>query len=1377
MVLSQVAVCNKDTLGKLVKGFGCLIIPTPNFELQLSSALTVEGAHWYLHLSSLLDKVTEVVQEKFGLIVEISCEEERTYQELEEEQQQESLTLFGHHYGMSCSYLCFPVSGDDKKMPLHQPIVLLLYQDRRRCRKQLEEIYDLVTLLTSYLGKLHETRSFYHLLGGDGLGEMLESKCAADHQSPRQPEEDAFANTVSPVVSPAASAACLQSLAAPLSPVLISSPDSPGLHTSQSVLQPPEPLIPLGGIVFQSPAHSSSPTPSSQPVAYPPSMADPILSLWCDSTTIPPESNPPNNCGLLSIPATNSEIQELMEIRISEKSTLKVCQEREKEGVHNVGNSLRNLLSSLNSEQHIATPQSTWNRKGKPEQLAGSQQLTLPRVFGKKLQHGCRQLFWGLPSLHSESLVQAAWIHTRSSSVQHLSFAFNYVCPAEPQPEDAPHISQAETLPQDMNQSELGTQTFAPVEDQVPTEPYLPCSFPNYPHSPSQDRGVPYTTLEQRKQPSILDEHQDLEMSCQQLKWRKNFASKLQTTGEALSQPTGKLPQVHEASQTYKLVTALSGDSISTYIQEHKEAVTRSEHQPGCSLRHTASQNLMQPPGRLTGNCQCQAAYKHDSLPQPSQTSAIPSKGNSSMQKIDLAMLALNVPSKGVRQDQERDLSEDQAWNSGSTLVKGWEAQLSKRDCMMRTKCQKQASADTSSHLPNSPNKKYVENILTFHLGRKLNQLKEGMIPVCVRQSHLTASHASPNSTVHAKPTNHSSHKCVPSIANTSQELSFLDPKTLLILETHIVRYRVRQKWDPQMQSSDPRTLALHANAALPLAQPAHSSPASFDSRVSSIVKVANTPEDLQEGLVDTLQGPFTVPQPTEQLKLQSRTLSGGIHGPSEAYPSGQMGSLDLQFPTYSFLHRTRKNRTLLETVQGSLEPSPNVAMAMHEPGEMSGSIALGDPCLSRTSPDIKGLSQLSVPETSDILQMEETPPSTGGASMVDNPQMIHTPNSSESPRTNKSHSPSSNFDLQEPIYTGLKSWVITEIQKQVKVKLEKHFQHQTASIFQHGHTDRLSTKVSLPSQASEFTSQNLTSNKISTPQIKGGLSERRGPSQPQQELKDSRIEVTGKNQKKIFSVSDERQGCRKLAPGLQEERRAVVRPCHTCGLSPLIQVNEQGAIARKTSPTSPQKAHISTENYVQKKMQNFLHFANPSTKDKRQEDSLPRVKCSSLPAQSRPFRDSGATKTKTLMMAVGKIMVDKLGLQHGSQELPKEPKTLLDRHLNCHTDPCYPQEKSMIENKSHGHQTIHKDPHYPINNKWAGGRDRYVQVPVSTANFYPSSLGGPCQSTVVSLNSCILTRDPGIQHCVVATVDDLQTPMDANQDEDVDSGSIWIIW
>ena len=81
-------------------------------------------------------------------------------------------------------------------------------------------------------------------------------------------------------------------------------------------------------------------------------------------------------------------------------------------------NSLGNMLESLHAEQDTTTPQPFWNTKDKPGQLPGPQQFSYPKVLGNNLQQKYNQLFWGLPSLHSESLVATVSIPETSSVPQ-----------------------------------------------------------------------------------------------------------------------------------------------------------------------------------------------------------------------------------------------------------------------------------------------------------------------------------------------------------------------------------------------------------------------------------------------------------------------------------------------------------------------------------------------------------------------------------------------------------------------------------------------------------------------------------------------------------------------------------------------------------------------------------------------------------------------------------------------------------------------------------------------------------------------------------------------------------------------------------------------
>ncbi|XP_012505850.1 PREDICTED: spermatogenesis-associated protein 31E1-like [Propithecus coquereli] len=111
-----------------------------------------------------------------------------------------------------------------------------------------------------------------------------------------------------------------------------------------------------------------------------------------------------------------AHLQKLLEILITKRAELKLWKQKEKEGPFLKQMSpdypqaaQGNVLVSPSQEQSTTATHGFWNMTDKPEQLPGPQQLPRPKAVGDHLPQKCSQLFWGLPSLHSESLVAAAW--------------------------------------------------------------------------------------------------------------------------------------------------------------------------------------------------------------------------------------------------------------------------------------------------------------------------------------------------------------------------------------------------------------------------------------------------------------------------------------------------------------------------------------------------------------------------------------------------------------------------------------------------------------------------------------------------------------------------------------------------------------------------------------------------------------------------------------------------------------------------------------------------------------------------------------------------------------------------------------------------------
>ncbi|KAM4802756.1 spermatogenesis-associated protein 31A6-like [Urocitellus parryii] len=217
----------------------------------------------------------------------------------------------------------------------------------------------------------------------------------------------------------------------------------------------PSPVPLLSPVSSPSPGPSSSPVPLPFPVPLPSPLPEisghiistcPISSLswWqmaarvCDLSHSPHSkskrdhaSHPPEDSLWGNDPHSqveteetsfiNSNTQKLLEILISKRAERKICNLKTKnETVYSL-NSQGSKVKSLGREQNTTI----WNTKGKSEKLSDSQKLFYTRVLRDHLQKKCSQFFWGLPILHSESLV--ATVRISGPSADFSSIAFNEV--------------------------------------------------------------------------------------------------------------------------------------------------------------------------------------------------------------------------------------------------------------------------------------------------------------------------------------------------------------------------------------------------------------------------------------------------------------------------------------------------------------------------------------------------------------------------------------------------------------------------------------------------------------------------------------------------------------------------------------------------------------------------------------------------------------------------------------------------------------------------------------------------------------------------------------------------------------------------------------
>ena len=165
------------------------------------------------------------------------------------------------------------------------------------------------------------------------------------------------------------------------------------------------------------------------------------------------------------------DVRGLLEILIAKRVGLKSWKEKEKDeeaGYHL--NSLGKRIESLGHKQDTLGHQHVWNTKGKHDQLLGPEKPRYPDTLGDRLQKTCSQLFWGLPLLHSESLVAAVTVP--GSALELCPVLFNELSKAKPFHIPAKVISQlslAKHLTHPVAQAQ--PQSLTPIMPQLQPSP------------------------------------------------------------------------------------------------------------------------------------------------------------------------------------------------------------------------------------------------------------------------------------------------------------------------------------------------------------------------------------------------------------------------------------------------------------------------------------------------------------------------------------------------------------------------------------------------------------------------------------------------------------------------------------------------------------------------------------------------------------------------------------------------------------------------------------------------------------------------------------------------------------------------------------------
>nr|XP_042134408.1 spermatogenesis-associated protein 31E1-like [Peromyscus maniculatus bairdii] len=817
----------------------------------------------------------------------------------------------------------------------------------------------------------------------------------------------------------------------------------------------------------------------------------------------------------------------------------------------------------------------------KQDQLPLSQLLSYLKFLEDLIQQKFSQIFWGMSSVLSESVVATAWVSKRPCSVRHKTVRFSDTVdpfPALPPAQGPPQISQAQRLPH-----QLVTPNVVGVTE-VQTLNSLPSSTSNQALSASTSRasGTTCCNIGMKVLASLLTENHPWQ---QDLEWKDTIGSNVQNHQAAISQPTHNLPRDIPPAEANR--SASIPPEHCQFLQHHEEP--QSEYRmkkvrvQGPPFRFLPSQEPTQLQGRFPANSRRQSKDKPE-LPQPAQPSILYYKSCKSNQMMETTPSGMPLKKDPARCNIHELIKEGPSFRakalpctSSSTRGQG----LEPRKCALRTE----------------------------------------------QQSYV----------------------------NTTQDLSFLDPKTQRKLDSNIKQLPAKHRWRPYLQTLVSRDLIPPGVPASFLPQLVYPSSPTCVSKVEYYSKAAMILEKMHHQdpggtRVETisasrLQSPLFAHSPAEVQEKQRATPPAASHGPAKVHPVPLQSYLSTQTRAFCFQAKTQKSRIVQGTGRGSLQPRTSPRMPKLAAWKRFENVASGHPCWSGTmlGPQER-VPPSVVKQTNRSEEKKETIPAwkvSLGFTEIPIGQAINI-HLRDFESKEVSRSPG-RFQTPTPQHSGdsaLKTQVLSEIDfrsnKQPQARPVGH------------HKDSLSS-VSLPSEHLLPSFQNR-SKKPKTSQDLDDIFMRRDRSQETQNFRVPKNKIQAKNHK-AFHPNDQRKELVRSRATCQEERPGRERP----STPSFTQFKDTSSISEfQSSFDMPGKGQALPENNLKKIKRIFLQYLNLSTKDKGQGDSLksenstPATVITQESESKEKLIYSMVVEMQYIMNVVVQVLVNWLGLNVG---------------------------------------------------------------------------------------------------------------------------------
>ncbi|XP_062064274.1 spermatogenesis-associated protein 31D1-like [Lepus europaeus] len=460
-------------------------------------------------------------------------------------------------------------------------------------------------------------------------------------------------------------------------------------------------------------------------------------------------------------------------------------------------------LSSSNLEQDSLCFR---NSKGKPEELQMNQQPPSPRSSDNQLQEKCMQYFFGLPSLHSESLCSI--IH-HSDDCPSTLVIFNGISKASTsqgslglsnfQPLILPEIqSQSSTKIFSQSQSQHATQAQSQSNLQSPI-PMLPTS----PDFQLRICGVCFHRPHNEAQCLMQSELHQLEYNVLQKEQERlwGLPSMVQTSQEYYCPPPPNFSLVSQSSKIHVPISIIPGDyPLSSELHKKFEYHLRKrliQHRWGLPRRVHESLTLVNPERDVP------EIYAPKSFQRLKWISLLKEQSSNNLRNSESSRLPISHETSSEESQSDND---EKGHQRHSPKNGPSDHLLSDPDGYSDNSLRSDSDKDQGSHTVSlygndskasgiSISQKQLENALKEHLNKKIGEINEGRLPETVHSSW----HALKQTMSFAEKS-HSQKQIDGALSvrnisfHTSQEIYFLASGKQKMLEDHISSFCMRMR-------------------------------------------------------------------------------------------------------------------------------------------------------------------------------------------------------------------------------------------------------------------------------------------------------------------------------------------------------------------------------------------------------------------------------------------------------------------------------------------------------------------------------------------------------------------------------------------------------